>query len=212
MDQRLVPHLGAEGVIGQLLGAVDCPAGTVACEGMEDLRMQPAPAVMHQGGVGDLMRQRVLERVLRASDSRRASYRNSAARRRAMAQSSATGGASAIGCSRNFERHPPADHRGALQDALRRGGRRSIRAASTAWTETGTLMSCGRAARRSAPGSPAGSAPRSAHARFPPGTARCRRSAVPDRASTRPDRVRPSSASRKMSISAGEKRSRRICE
>lgn len=59
-----IPGLAVDRVLGQRLGVAREPPGVETFHGAERRRMELPPSIVKQTGVGDLVRQRVLERVL----------------------------------------------------------------------------------------------------------------------------------------------------
>jgi hypothetical protein len=66
--QRLVPHLATERVVGHLLDVLGEPVGVHALDGADHPAVQRAPALLQQAAVHDLVRERVLERVLEVGE------------------------------------------------------------------------------------------------------------------------------------------------
>ena len=64
-DERLVPPLGAQGVVGEPLDLLRQPVAVEPLDLLDDSSVDGAPAIGEETAVGHLLRQRVLERVLR---------------------------------------------------------------------------------------------------------------------------------------------------
>ena len=61
---RLVPHLASQRVVRELLDVLGEPLGVERLDRLHDACMQRPAALPEQAPVGDLVRERVLERVL----------------------------------------------------------------------------------------------------------------------------------------------------
>jgi len=64
IPHRLVPHLRTDSVVSEPLHVLSQPVGIALLNGIDDPGVEGPPSTLEQARVGDLMRQRVLERVL----------------------------------------------------------------------------------------------------------------------------------------------------
>ena len=64
IDDRLLPQLAAQGVVGQPLGLLGDALGREPLDGLGDAGVQGAPPLVEQAPVRDFVGERVLERVL----------------------------------------------------------------------------------------------------------------------------------------------------
>ena len=69
-NERLVPPLGAEGVMGESLDVLPQSVALEALDLLDDPRVDGAPAIDEEAAVRHLLGQRVLERVLRIGKRR----------------------------------------------------------------------------------------------------------------------------------------------
>ena len=132
----LVPHLAPQGMVRQAFDLLGHPVGGERLDGLDQARVQPPPPLQQQAAVGHLVGQGMLEGVFRLREQarliqklRRLQVRQAAVQRpsgtSAMARSSAKGTSvpsTAAVCNSPFSS----------------GAKRSMRAASTAWTVAGT--------------------------------------------------------------------------
>src|SRR5207247_776746 len=71
VGHRLVPQLGSEGVVGQALGVLAQAVPIESLDGRRDRRVNRASAVLQEAAVRHLVRERMLERVLRIGETAR---------------------------------------------------------------------------------------------------------------------------------------------
>ena len=71
VGHRLVPQLGSEGVVGQALGVLAQAVPIESLDGRRDRRVNRASAVLQEAAVRHLVRERMLERVLRIGEKAR---------------------------------------------------------------------------------------------------------------------------------------------
>ena len=134
---RLVPQLAPQGVVGQPLDVLGQPVGVEPLDGLHDPRVQRAAPLVQQAAVGDLVGQRVLERVLELGEqaaSRRGTRRPGG---RPSPGCSASSGSSAMAWSSANGTSLPITA-AAWSSRLSSGASRSMRAARTACTVAGT--------------------------------------------------------------------------
>jgi hypothetical protein len=69
--KRLVPDLASEGVVGEAVDVLGQTIAVDALDRLDDPGVERAAAILKQAPVGDLVRQRVLERVLEIGEQLR---------------------------------------------------------------------------------------------------------------------------------------------